>query len=49
MKLPSSSRFTPGGGQYLEFRSGATVPVVAKDLGGPPCSVLQGELLPGSH
>ena len=46
---PAWPRFEPAQGQYLRFASGSTAPVIAGGLGGAPCSILEGNLLPGSH
>ena len=48
-ELPDWPRFDPAQGNYLHFVSGSTRPVVAKGLGGASCSLLKGDLLPGSH
>lgn len=47
--LPVWPQFNPAQGDYLRFVSGATQLVVSDGLGGTPCTLLKGDLLPGSH
>ncbi len=47
--LPDWPQFDPVQGNYLHFASDSTQPVVAGELGGASCSLLRGDLLPGSH
>jgi para-nitrobenzyl esterase len=47
--LPVWPRFDSAQRDYLHFKSGSASPVIASNLGGPACSVLKGDLLPGAR
>lgn len=47
--LPTWPLFDPTRSSYLHFPAGAFLPHASEHLGGPSCSVLTGNTLPGSH
>lgn len=47
--LPLWPRFSAESGNYLHFASTTTTPTASTDLGGKPCTILTGSMLPASH